>query len=161
VNLAQRNGNDLLVKHVDALRDAFRIVKMAHPFELEAIVILPDHLHAIWRVPPNDSDFSRRWRLIKAYFSKMIPHEETISPSRSRKGERGIWQRRYWEHVIRDDLDMQRHLDYIHYNPVKHGYANSAIDWPFSSFHRYLADGYYFNDWFASDDALRSAEGDD
>jgi putative transposase len=84
-----------------------------------------------------------------------------ISPSRLRKGERGIWQRRYWEHVIRDDLDMQRHLDYIHYNPVKHGYAVRAIDWPFSSFHRYLADGYYSEDWFANDDTLPSAEGDD
>ena len=105
VNLAERQGNDLLVRHIDLLREAFRITRQTHPFVLEAAVILPDHLHCLWRLPPGDDDFPMRWRLIKARFSRMIPHGERISESRMRKGERGIWQRRYWEHAIRDERD--------------------------------------------------------
>jgi putative transposase len=95
-----------------------------------------------------------RWRLIKASFSRMLPREERISASRMQKGERGIWQRRYWEHVIRDEQDFRNHLDYIHYNPVKHGHVKTAIDWPYSSFHRYLARGQYPTNWAASPNVL-------
>ncbi|HKT27373.1 REP-associated tyrosine transposase [Dyella sp.] len=136
VNLAERHGNKLLIHHIDALREAFRITRKEHPFLLEAAVVLPEHLHCIWRLPVQECDFSTRWRLIKARFSHLLPAGEWISESRQRRGERGIWQRRYWEHAIRDDHDLQRHLDYIHYNPVKHGYVARAADWPYSSFHR-------------------------
>ena len=149
VNLAKRRENNLLTAHIGHLRNALQTVKLAHPFMIDAMVVLPDHLHAIWTLPPNDSDFSMRWRLIKAYFFKALPRDEGISASRLRKGERGIWQRRYWEHLIRDDSDLHRHLDYIHYNPVKHGHVPNPADWPHSSFHRYLEQGYYPANWAA------------
>jgi putative transposase len=149
VNLAERHNNDLLTRHIDVLREAFIVTRKAHPFSIEAIVVLPDHLHALWKMPENDSDFSMRWRLIKAHFSRMLPPGERVSPSRARKGERGIWQRRFWEHVIRNEQDLQNHLDYIHYNPVKHGHVKNAIEWPHSSFHRYVARGDYPANWAA------------
>jgi len=102
VNLAKRQDNDLLTKHIDLLRDAIRLTMKAHPFVIEAMVVLPDHLHCLWRLPQDDNDFPLRWRLIKSGFSRSLPSEERISASRRKKGERGIWQRRYWEHVIRD-----------------------------------------------------------
>lgn len=150
VTLAERQGNDLLIKHIDVLRDAFRVVQQAHPFVIEAAVVLPEHLHCLWQLPPGDDDFPKRWRLIKAYFSRMLPRDERVSASRMRKGERGIWQRRYWEHVIRDERDLRHHLDYIHYNPVKHGLVEHAMDWPYSSLHRFVARGLYPADWAAS-----------
>jgi putative transposase len=143
VNLAHRRGNDLLVRHIADLRAAFRQIRHDHPFFLDALVVLPEHLHCLWRMPPNDDDFPLRWRLIKAQFSSCLGPGEYISPSRRRKGERGIWQRRYWEHVIRDERDFQRHLDYIHYNPVKHGYVQAAKVWPYSSFQRWVKRGVY------------------
>jgi len=123
VNLAEREGNHLLIQHIEHLREAFRQIRQDHPFEIDAIVILPEHLHCIWQLTPDDSDYSTRWRLIKARFFMAIPKTERISKSRIRKSERGIWQRRYWEHAIRDQRDYQNHVDYIHYNPVKHGHA--------------------------------------
>ncbi|WP_077731720.1 transposase [Methylocaldum sp. 14B] len=147
VNLAERCGNDLLTRHIADLREAFKMTRKSHPFSIEAIVVLPDHLHCVWQLPPADDDFSTRWRLIKARFSRRIDGEERISASRRRKGERGIWQRRYWEHVIRDERDYHRHLDYIHFNPVKHGYVQSPKDWPYSSFHRWVERGVYPADW--------------
>lgn len=122
VNLANRNSL-LLVEQVDLLRQVIKNVKQKHPFEIDAMVVLPEHLHAIWRLPENDSDYSTRWMLIKAGFSRGIPKGELIRISRLKKRERGIWQRRYWEHVIRDELNWQRHVDYIHFNPVKHGWV--------------------------------------
>ncbi|MGH6635770.1 MAG: REP-associated tyrosine transposase, partial [Gammaproteobacteria bacterium] len=104
----------------------------------------------LWQLPPEDDDFPTRWRLIKARFSRAIDRGERISRSRQRKGERGIWQRRYWEQVIRDEPDYQRHMDYIHFNPVKHGYVQSVKDWPYSSFHRWVKRGMYSVDWAAS-----------
>lgn len=136
--LAERRGNDLLVRHVDALRQAFASVRARHPFTIEAIVVLPDHLHALWRMPHDDGDYALRWRLIKAAFSRQVPVGERVSRSREAKRERGIWQRRYWEHQIRDDEDRARHVDYIHYNPVKHGLVRRPGDWPHSSFHRFV-----------------------
>lgn len=160
VNLAERHANRLLTENIEALREAFRVTRQAHPFTIEAIVVLPEHLHCLWRLPPEDCDFSMRWRLIKAHFSRMLPPGEDISASRMRKGERGIWQRRYWEHVIRDERDWQNHLDYIHYNPVKHGHVTRAIDWPHSSFHRYVKRRIYPENWAGSPDVMDLEFGD-
>ena len=150
VNLANRSSQ-LLIEQIHILREAFRRVKSEHPFEIEAIVVLPEHLHTLWRLPDNDADYSTRWMLIKSAFSRQIQKNETIRPSRQRQGERGIWQRRYWEHTIRDEKDWQRHFDYIHYNPVKHGWVAKAVDWQYSSFHRYVRLGWLSPDWGCAD----------
>jgi putative transposase len=144
----------LLVEHIDELRAAFRNVRRTRPFAIDAVVILPDHLHCIWTLPAGDADFSTRWRLIKTAFARSIPNGERLSTRRERTGERGIWQRRFWEHAIRDDTDCARHVDYIHFNPVKHGHVGRAVDWPYSSLHRYVREGIYPPDW-AADDAVR------
>jgi putative transposase len=149
VNLADRSGT-LLIDQIDKLRENLRHVRDRHPFHIDAIVVLPDHLHAIWTLPPGDADYPTRWTLIKAGFSRGLPKNERIGSSRIAKGERGIWQRRYWEHQIRDETDYARHVDYIHYNPVKHGYVKSPIDWPQSSIHRYVRDGILLPDWGAN-----------
>jgi putative transposase len=146
--LADRRST-LLVDRVDALREAVAAVKSRHPFTIDAFVVLPNHVHAIWTLPDHDADFSTRWMLIKQAFARAIPKVETISPSRSRKGERGIWQRRFWEHQIRDELDFERHVDYVHFNPVKHGYTARPIDWPHSSIHRFVRDGLISKEWGA------------
>ena len=146
VNLADRKSS-ILVEHISELRAAFRYVRQRHPFALDAIVVLPDHLHAIWTLPDGDPDFPVRWRLIKSAFSRALPTGEKISPSRVTKGERGIWQRRYWEHTLRDEQDFERHVDYIHFNPVKHGLVQRAKDWPDSSFAKMVRDGAYPEDW--------------
>ncbi|MDR2186560.1 MAG: transposase [Azonexus sp.] len=147
VNLADRRENALLVDRIDNLREAFRKTFATHPTIMEAIVILPDHLHCIWQLPPGDDGYSTRWRLIKSHFSRSLDVDEHRSASRLRKGERGIWQRRYWEHLVRDDEDYARHLDYIHYNPVKHGLVTRVKDWPHSTFSRWVAQGIYPEDW--------------
>ena len=118
---------------------------------MDAVVILPDHLHCIWQLPKNDDNFSSRWRLIKSYFSRSINSEEYISKSRQRKKERGIWQRRFWEHVIRNEEDYIRHVEYIHYNPIKHGYVNNVQDWKYSSFHHWVKRSIYSIDWATND----------
>ncbi|MDO9047857.1 MAG: transposase [Methylobacter sp.] len=146
VNLADRN-RALLTERIDALREAFRGVKEAHPFEIDAIVIMPEHLHTIWTLQQGDHDFSRRWRQVKSAFSREIEKVEQIFMSRLRKQERGIWQRRFWEHAIRDEEDFRRHVDYIHFNPVKHGYVQKVSDWPYSSFHQYVRLGILPVDW--------------
>ena len=146
VNLAERNLH-LLTEHIGLLRDSLRMVKAAHPFIIDAIVIMPNHLHTIWTLPVDDSDFSTRWGLIKAGFSRSLASSECVSKSRLSKGERGIWQRRFWEHLIIDDDDYQHHVDYIHYNPVKHGFVEKVVDWPYSSFHRYVNLGLLSIDW--------------
>lgn len=160
VNCAQRRGTRLLVDHVDLLRDVFRQVRNRHPFMIEGMVVLPDHLHCLWTLPPDDTDFARRWALIKAGFSRSLPAGEFRSPSRRARGERGIWQRRYWEHRIRDEADFAWHLDYIHWNPVKHGLVKRACDWPWSSFHVFVRNGVYPADWAAGPvDVSRAGEG--
>jgi putative transposase len=146
VNLADRQLR-LLTDHIDALRAAFRYTRLRHPFTIEAIVVLPDHLHSIWTLPEGDSDFALRWRLIKGTFSRGLPQRERLSVSRSRKGERGIWQRRYWEHTLRNEDDFARHADYVHFNPVKHGHVGRVEDWQYSSFHRMVRLGLYPDDW--------------
>ncbi len=146
VNLADRSSG-LLVEHIDAFRHAVRGVKQRHPFEIVAWVVLPDHMHAVWTLPSDDKDFSTRWMLIKAGFSRAIEKSENIHRSRMRKGERGIWQRRFWEHQIKDEDDLANHVDYVHMNPVKHGHAVCASDWPYSSIHRYIRQGHLSADW--------------
>jgi putative transposase len=146
VNLADRKSN-LLINHIGELRAAFRYVRQRHPFALDAIVVLPDHLHAIWTLPDGDADFSMRWRLIKSAFSHALPAGEKVSRSRVEKGERGIWQRRYWEHTLRNEEDFERHADYIHFNPIKHGLVPRVRDWPHSSFARMVRNGDYPQDW--------------
>jgi len=122
-------------------------VKGRHGFEIDAMVVLPEHLHCILTLPVGDSDFSTRWGLIKAYFSRQVDRGERISKSREKRGERGIWQRRFWEHLIRDEIDYRQHVDYIHWNPVKHGWVQAVKDWPHSSFHRYVKMGVYPENW--------------
>jgi putative transposase len=147
VNLAERRGNRLLGERIDVLRTAFRYVRVRHPFHLEAIVILPDHLHCVWTLAPGDTDFSSRWSSIKGHFSRAIEKGERISQSRAKRGERGLWQRRFWEHHIRDQADFNRHVDYVHWNPVKHGWVRRVADWPHSSFHAFRRRGIYPEDW--------------
>ena len=151
VNLAERKRT-YLIDHVDLLKHIIREEIARHPFTIDAMVVLPDHLHALWTLPENDADFSNRWRRIKAAFSKAIPDNERRSASRESKGERGIWQRRFWEHLIRDDLDFARHVDYIHFNPVKHGHVLNVKDLPHSSFHRWVREGRLSENWAGEDE---------
>ena len=148
VNLADRRSR-LLTDHIDILRTSLRAVRTRHPFAVDAVAVLPDHLHAIWTLPPGDADFASRWRLIKTASSRAVAPGERRSPSRQEKGERGIWQRRYWEHTLRDESDFERHCDYIHFNPVKHGHAVAVQEWPYSSFQRFVRLGVYPMDWAA------------
>ena len=134
VTLATR-GDDLLIREVARLRDAVRTTKAAHPFEIEAWVVLPDHLHCMWQLPAGDADFSQRWRMIKTRFSRGLP-KGPLRASHERRAERGIWQRRFWEHHIRDQADFDAHLRYCWFNPVKHGLVDHPLDWPYSSVHR-------------------------
>jgi putative transposase len=141
-NLLNRRSS-LLTDEINTLREATRRTQARHPFHVDAVVILPDHIHAVWTLPPGDPDFSTRWRLIKSHFAKSIPKGERLSAVRQSRGERGIWQRRFWEHLIRDDRDYARHVEYCHINPVKHGYVQRVQDWPFSSFHRDVRKGLF------------------
>ncbi|TVT72954.1 MAG: transposase [Denitromonas halophila] len=146
VTLANRRS-DLLVAEVERFREACRAVMLAHPFKTIAICVLPDHVHALWELPDGDDRFSLRWRLIKHRFSHGLPAAPGRSASKVRHRESGIWQRRFWEHRIRDVSDLRRHVDYIHFNPVKHGLVGQVKDWPLSSFHRYVAEGRLPADW--------------
>ncbi|MEM9416141.1 MAG: transposase [Planctomycetota bacterium] len=146
INLWERRRT-LLVDHIDELRTAIARTNEQHPFDLPAIVVLPDHLHCIMTLPPGDMDFSRRIQKIKSQFSRQIPKGESTTTSRAHKGERGIWQRRFWEHLIRDEDNLEQHVNYIHYNPVKHGHVKSPTDWPYSSIHRFLERGWSQPDW--------------
>ena len=139
VVLAER-PSALLVDEIDRLRQTYRTVQQRRPFETVAICVLPDHIHAV------DSDFSTRWSLIKSGFSRGLD-PRSRSASKVNKREKGIWPRRYWEHAIRDDADLERHVDYTHFNPVKHGYVTRVADWPHSSFHRYVERGFLAVDW--------------
>lgn len=131
----------------DQLRIVINNVKKRHPFYLDAMVVLPDHLHMLMTLPENDNDFAKRWMLIKSGFSRQLPKTERINKSRQSKDERGIWQRRYWEHLIRDEKDYERHVDYIHYNPVKHGYVKRPIDWQYSTIHNFISRKILPNEW--------------
>ncbi|MCP4749918.1 MAG: transposase [Proteobacteria bacterium] len=136
----------ILVEHINILREAFLYVIRKYPFSMEAIVILPDHLHTVWNMHEDDFDYSKRWMLIKKNFSAELP-AFSVSASKTKKREKGIWQRRFWEHLIRDENDLRNHYDYIHYNPVKHGLTKRPGDWKYSSFNRYVKQGLYPKDW--------------
>jgi putative transposase len=133
------------------LRWAWMEVKNRFPFTTDAIRLLPDHLHCIWTLPENDSNYSVRWKEIKRLFSQKYRCKADVesqrNASREKRGEACIWQRRFWEHTLRDEKDLQRHLDYIHYNPVKHGLVQQVRDWQWSSFHRYVQMEFYDVGW--------------
>ena len=142
VNLQNRKSR-LLTDYIENLRAAYSDTQARHPFTTNAIVILPDHIHTIWTLPSGDTDFSLRWRRIKALFSKSLPKSELLTDVQIKRGERGIWQRRFWEHAIRDETDYERHMHYCYGNPVKHGLVNEIADWPYSSYHRDVKAGLY------------------
>jgi putative transposase len=152
-NLAERRLR-LLTDNIELLRAAFHCARRLHPFAIEATAVMPDHLHTIWTLPGRDGDFAVRWRLIKATFSRGLPQIEGISASRLRKRERGIWQRRYWEHTLRDEDDFAQHVDYIH--PAKHGHVERVGTWPFSSLHRMVRLGLYPATWAGGPEAQES-----
>jgi putative transposase len=133
---------------VDFLNECIKETKQNYPFKVNAVVILPDHIHTIWTLPDTDDNFSTRWMLIKKRFSHRYSADYLlVNESRLRKREKGIWQRRFWEHLIRDDEDFRMHCDYIHYNPVKHGLTGSPGLWKHSSFSQFVEKGYYSSGW--------------
>ena len=151
-NLAERGtrGTTSLTEHIDVLRDALQHVKSSHPFHIDAMVVLPDHFHLLMTLPPDDANFSTRIGAIKSARSTIArqhPKIELTRASRESKRERGIWQRRFWEHLIRDDLDYANHVDYIHINPVKHGHVQRAVDWPHSTIHHFIERGVVDANW--------------
>jgi putative transposase len=146
VNLLERRQS-LLVDHIAAVREAVATTRRSYAFTIDAFVVLPDHLHAVWTLPPGDHDFSMRWRLIKSRFARALPKRERRSTVRLARNERGIWQRRFWEHLIRDQADYTRHIEYCYINPLKHGLVTRVRDWPHSSFHRDVRAGLFPVEW--------------
>ena len=163
-----RRGGGLLVERIDDLRAAFSATMAQRPFVCDAMVVLPDHIHAVWTLPEGDADFSTRWGAIKARFTRAVKTDCRVgfyptnggnngqvvgwnptlrSPSKIRKGDGGVWQRRFWEHLIRDERDYRNHLEYCWGNPVKHGFVERAVDWPYSSIHREIARGVVSPEW--------------
>lgn len=138
----------------DCLRNAIRYCRSELPFQIDGLVMLPDHVHAIWTMPADDCDYSKRWGIVKKRFTQIWLEsggpEQTISASRIHRRRRGIWQPRFWEHLIRDERDYQNHFDYLHFNPVKHGMVENVVDWPYSSFHYWVKQGVYTGDWGCS-----------
>src|SRR5260370_22123890 len=134
---------NLWVTNIEALRDAVRRARAGAPFHIDAWVVLPDHMHCLWTLPQDDADFPGRWRAIKTGFAKSLPIGEPRSPVMTSRGERGIWQRRYWEHTIPDHRDFAAHMDYTHFNPVHHCLVAHPPAWPHSSFLRCAARGIY------------------
>lgn len=135
----------------EALRLAIERVRQGHPFSIHGWVLLPDHLHCLWQLPEGDTDYSRRWSMIKRLTSQAMPElSGSISLSRNLRRESGLWQRRFWEHRIRDERDYRQHLDYLHWNPVRHALVERVADWPWSSYHRLVREGVYPADWGGS-----------
>ncbi|OSI15911.1 hypothetical protein BWD09_07915 [Neisseria dentiae] len=146
-------SSHLLVKHINAFRQAYRDARMRYRFETHAVAVLPDHVHMLITLPENQSDCAPIVANLKAGFSRRLPNDEFVSNSRLAKRERGIWQRRYWEHTIRNQQDFANHMDYIHYNPVKHGCVDAVKDWPYSTFQRCIQQRVYPQDWGGNPDA--------
>ena len=144
---ARHRSSRLLVDQIDPLRRAVAITRASLPFHIDAWVVLPDHMHCIWTLPPGDDRFPKRWQNIKRLFSRAVAVGEPRNQVMRNRGERGLWQKRYWEHTILDDQDYAMHMDYVHFNLVKHGLVENAGDWPFSSFHRAVARGIYPAAW--------------
>jgi putative transposase len=147
----QNRQSDLLICKIKELRVAFQRVMKTYPFTIDGIVVLPEHIHMTITLPPGDTNYSQRISFIKSTFSRQIEPTEFVNSSRQAKGERGIWQCRFWEHLIRDLQDYEKHLDYIHYNPVKHGHVKSPSEWPHSSIHRYIKAGILPANWASTD----------
>ena len=145
-----------------ALKNTLQQVQAEHPFTLDAFVLLPDHVHCIWTLPPGDANYALRWNLIKRLVSQATRHlvKAPLNRSRQQRRELGLWQRRFWEHQIRDEQDLVKHVEYIHWNPVKHGCVARVMDWPYSSFHRHVNQGLYPLDWASGDDANDAVEDD-
>jgi putative transposase len=156
VTLRDRRSR-VLVDHVDLLREAFRDVRRERPFILDAIAVLPEHLHTVMTLPKGDADYSGRWRAIKSAFSRSLA-KAGVRLWQDHRGEYRLWQRRFWEHTIRDEGDLQTHVDYIHYNPVKHGLVERAAAWPYSSIHRFIRRGWIPADWGVAPDCFDGAE---
>lgn len=135
------------MRQVQPLREAIRAVRAARPFAIDAWVVLPDHLHCVWTLPQGDADYSGRWKAIKTGFTKSVGLTGSRSESQFAKGEAGLWQRRFWEHHIRDAADLDAHVRYCWINPVKHGLVPRAADWPFSSIHRDIREGRVEPEW--------------
>lgn len=135
-----------LVERVDDLKLSIQSVKREQPFRIDALVVLPEHLHTVWSLPPEDDDYPGRWRLIKARFSRTLA-KAGVGVQRNTTGEYDLWQRRYWEHTIRDEADLRRCVDYAHYNPVKHAWVQHVSEWPYSTFRHYVKNGVYSQDW--------------
>lgn len=142
----QNRQSTYLTSYIDLLGHVFRQVRAKAYFTTHAIVVLPEHLHTIWELPPDDCDYSLRWRLIKTGFAQGLINKK-ISLIKNHRKEYNLWQNRFWEHRIRDENDLQKHIDYIHNNPVKHGYSQTPIDWPHSSIHRYIKRGIIPKHW--------------
>lgn len=145
VVLADRKST-ILTDYIDGFRSSLKRVQSLHPFTIHAIVVLPDHFHTIWEMPDDDDNFSIRMRLLKNLFTRHVAkagHQMSLNY----RGEKNLWQRRFWEHVIRDELDFENHTNYIHYNPVKHGLVKHVVDWPYSSFHQYVRKGILTRNW--------------
>ena len=149
----------ILIDHVGLLRESFRAARQRHPFAIDAIIVLPEHLHMIVTMPPSDAGYDTRIRFLKSCFSRRLK-QSGVPVHRNERGEYDLWQRRYWEHTIRDDDDLQRHVDYIHFNPVKHGHALRAADWPHSSIHRYIRFGWMNQDWAFEAGDVRAVYGE-
>lgn len=146
INLLERRS-DLLVREIAALREAVLRTRRERLFHIDAWVVLPEHMHCIITLPKGDDDFSNRIKSIKIRFVRAVPTTKRRSDTRIARGERGIWQRRFWEHAIRSEADYTCHMDYVHFNPVKHGHVSSAWDWPYSTFRRLVKIGFYPADW--------------
>ncbi|WP_260295628.1 REP-associated tyrosine transposase [Sedimenticola hydrogenitrophicus] len=149
VTLRDRHSK-AMIEHIDALRTAFRETLRERPFEIDAMVVLPEHLHTVWTLPQEDDDYAGRWRSIKSRFTRSLV-KAGAEMSQNTKGEYDLWQRRFWEHTIQGDEDLSRHVDYIHFNPVKHGWTTRVQDWPYSTFHQHVQRGLYPPDWSIPD----------
>jgi putative transposase len=147
-----------LVDNIADFREAFRIARRQRPFVVDAIVVLPEHLHVLMMLPKDDADYSGRWRRIKSVFTRLASRRMPLE--RNRRGEFALWQKRFWEHSIRNELDFERHADYIHFNPVKHGLVSRVTDWPYSSFHRFVRLGVMPVDWAGDAGATKSGFGE-
>lgn len=153
VNLLNRHPNDLRVRHADTLRNAVRRVQHKWPFKIHGRVVLPDHFHCLIQLPENDSDYSLRLRMIKTRFSVALPRVESRSANRQNRGESGVWQARFWEHLIRNDHEYSIHMNYIHINPVRHGLVKSVQHWSYSTFYKHVSLGVYPHDWAGTEEA--------
>ena len=145
VTLRNRKSS-VLVDWIDDFRDCVRDVLREKPFQIDAWVVLPEHLHAIWTLPTDDDNYSERWKLIKGRFTRRLL-KAGLPIKKNQRGEYDLWQGRFWEHTIRDETDFAHHVDYIHYNPVKHNWVERVRDWPYSTFHRYVEAGIYPANW--------------